>query len=170
MMRPNKTKTAAGFGTVDFLIVAVIILIVVTYAWTAIMQAQRWQAREGAAQQFAGFLERARSDSMRRRAIDARQMAQVTVLNATFYSVTMDENGDGALDVPRVVSLQEQQLTIDGPYPRTFMFDRSGKSVDSFGNAVPATVVTLANRSGKSVVKVSEEGKASAAHLDNNKK
>jgi len=170
MMRPNKTKTEAGFGTVDFLIVAVIILIVVTYAWTAIMQAQRWQAREGAAQQFAGFLERARSDSMRRRAIDARQMAQITVLNATFYSVTMDENGDGALDVPRVVSLQEQQLTIDGPYPRTFMFDRSGKSVDSFGNPVPATIVTFANRSGKSVVNVSEEGKASAAHLDNNKK
>ena len=156
-------RRSAGFATVDFLIVAVIILIVVTYAWTAIVQAQRWQAREGAAQQFASFLERARSDSMRRRATDAKQMAQITVLNEKFYSVTIDENGDGALDVPRVINLQDQELTIGGPYPRTFMFDRNGKSVDNAGNAVPATTVTVGNRSGKSVVKVSDEGKASTA-------
>jgi Tfp pilus assembly protein FimT len=152
-----------GFSTVDFLIVAVIILIVVTYAWTAITAAQRSHTREGAAQQFASFLERARSDSMRRRATDARQMAQITILNETFYSATIDENGDGALDVPRVVSLQDQQLTIGGPYPRTFMFDKSGKSVDSFGNVVQPTSITFGNRSGKSVVKVSDDGKASVA-------
>lgn len=155
------SSRSAGFATVDFLIVAVIVLIVVTYAWTAITAAQRSHTREGAAHQFASFLERARSDSMRRRATDARQMAQINVLNETFYSVTMDDNGDGALDVPRVVNLQDQQLTISGPYPRTFMFDRFGKSVDNAGNAVPATDVTFANRSGKSVVKVSDDGKAS---------
>jgi len=116
-----------------------------------------------AAQQFASFLERARSDSMRRRATDARQMAKIDVLNETFYSVTIDENGDGALDVPRVVDLQNQQLTIGGPYPRTFMFDKSGKSVDSLGNAVPATTVTFGNRGGKSAVTISDEGKASTA-------
>ena len=66
-----------------------------------------------------------------------------------------------AVDVPRVVSLQDQQLAIGGPYPRTFMFDRSGKSVDSVGNAVPATVVTFGNRGGKSAVKISDDGKAS---------
>ena len=161
MKLKTNSGRSAGFATVDFLIVAVIILIVVSYAWTAITQAQRTHTREGAAQQFASFLERARSDSMRRRATDARQMAQITVLNETFYEVTMDENGDGALDVPRVVSLQDQQLAIGGPYPRTFMFDRSGKSVDSVGNAVPATVVTFGNRGGKSAVKISDDGKAS---------
>ena len=161
MKLKTNNRHSGGFATVDFLIVAVIVLIVVTYAWTAITAAQRSHTREGAAQQFAGFLERARSDSMRRRATDARQMAQINVLNETFYSVTMDENGDGALDVPRVVSLQDQQLTIGGPYPRTFMFDRFGKSVDSLGNAVQATSVIFANRGGKSVVKISDDGKAS---------
>src|SRR6185436_152129 len=112
--KPNNIR-ADGFATVDFLIVAVIILIIVTYAWTAVMQAQRWQAREGAAQQFASFIERARSDSMRRRATDTKQMAQVTVLNEGFYSMTIDQDGDGTLDAPHVVSLHEQQLTIDGP-------------------------------------------------------
>ena len=160
--KPNNIR-ADGFATVDFLIVAVIILIIVTYAWTAVMQAQRWQAREGAAQQFASFIERARSDSMRRRATDTKQMAQVTVLNEGFYSMTIDQDGDGTLDAPHVVSLHEQQLTIDGPYPRTYLFDRSGKIVDSSGNPVQPAVVTFANRSGKSVVKVSDDGKASSA-------
>jgi type II secretory pathway pseudopilin PulG len=160
--KPNNRR-AGGFATVDFLIVAVIILIIVTYAWTAVMQAQRWQAREGAAQQFGAFVEQARSDSSRRHATDPRQMAQITVLNETFYSVTMDQDGDGALDVPRVVDLQAQQLTIDGPYPRTYMFDRSGKAVDSSGNPVQQTVVTIGNRSGRSVVKVSDESKAPPA-------
>jgi Tfp pilus assembly protein PilE len=172
-MKPKtNNRRADGFATVDFLIVAVIILIIVTYAWTAVMQAQRWQAREGAAQQFASFVERARSDSSRRRATDARQMAQITVLNESFYSVTIDQDGDGALDVPRVVDLQGQQLTIDGPYPRTYMFDKSGKAVDSSGNAVPQTVVTIGNKSGKSVVKVSDDDKAPAApvQVDNSKK
>ena len=163
MKLKTNSRHCDGFATVDFLIVAVIILIVITYAWTAVTQAQRWQAREGAAQQFASFLERARSDSMRRRATDAKQMAQITVLNEKFYSVTIDENGDGALDVPRVINLQDQELTIGGPFPRTFMFDRNGKSLDNAGNAASATTVTIGNRSGKSVVKVSDDGKASTA-------
>src|SRR6185295_2956098 len=144
-MKPKTNNHRAdGFGTIDFLIVAVIILILATLVGTAVMQAQRWQAREGAAQQFASFVQRARSDSMRRRATDSRQMAQITVLNESFYSVTMDDDGDGALDIPRVVSLQGQQLTIDGPYPRTYLFDRSGKTVDSSGTALQSTMVTFA--------------------------
>src|SRR5580765_7705602 len=110
MKRQVTTNRADGFATVDVMIVAVIILIVVTYAWTAVTQAQRWQAREGAAQQFATFLEKARSDSIRRRAVDTQHMAEVTILNETIYSVRSDENGDGNLDAPRVVNLQEQQI------------------------------------------------------------
>ena len=98
---------------------------------------------------------------MRRRAVDAKQMAEVTILNETFYSVRSDENGDGNLDAPRVVNLQEQQLRIDGPFPRTFMFDRLGNNVDGGGNALKATYVMFGNRSGKSVVTVSDTGKAS---------
>jgi len=160
-MKPKTNNSRAdGFATVDMMIVAVIILIVVTYAWTAVTQAQRWQAREGAAQQFATFLERARSDSMRRRATDTKQMAEVTILNEMFYSVRTDENGDGVLDVPRVVDLKYQQIRIDGPYPRTFMFDRAGKYVENGGNSLSATYVMFGNRSGKSPVKISETGNA----------
>jgi hypothetical protein len=139
----------------------VIVLIVATCAFNAILHAQRAYTLEGAAQQFASYMEQARSDSMRRRATDVRQMAEVTIINAQFYSVRMDEDGDGALDVPRVVNLQEQQLTVEGPYPRTFMFDRAGKSVDTTGNANPPTAVAFANRSAKSIIKISDSGKTS---------
>src|ERR1043165_2567998 len=134
MKRTANLNSHDGFATVDFLIVGVIVLIVATYGWTAISHTLRSHTREGAAQQFSSYLERARSDSMRRRATDIRQMAEVTILNQQYYSVRMDEDGDGALDIPRVVSLLEQQLTVDGPYPRTILFDRSGKSVDSSGS------------------------------------
>ena len=156
----DKINRAEGFATVDFLIVAVIVLIVATYAWTAIMRAHQTSTLEGAAQQFASFLDRARSDSMRRRATDVRQMAEVTILNEQFYTVRMDEDGDGALDVPRVINLQAQKIRIDGPYPRTFLFDRSGRYVDNGGNALSATYVTFGNRSGKSAVKISDTGSA----------
>ena len=161
MKRTTNLNRYDGFSTVDFLIVAVIVLIVGSYAYNAILHAQRTSALQGAAQKFAGYIDRARNDSIRRRAMDVRQMAEVTILNPQFYSVRMDEDGDGALDVPVVVSLQEQQLTIDGPYPRTFMFDRTGNSVDSAGNSNQPTVVSFANRSAKSVVNISETGKTS---------
>ena len=160
MRQPTGSRSVSGFATVDLMIVAVIILIVVTYAWTAVIQAKQWQAREGGAQQFASYLERARSDSIRRRATDVQQMAEVTILNDSFYSVRTDENGDGVLDAPRVVNLQE--LRIDGPFPRTFLFDRSGKYVDRNGNAMKPAYVTFGNRSGKSVVTISEDGKISS--------
>ena len=164
MKTTHKKRADGGFATVDLLIVAVIILIIVSYAWTAMTQLQSWHARSGAAQQFANYLEMARSDSMRRRATDA-QMAQVTILNDNFYEVRLDADGDGVLDAPRVVSLAEQKLMINGPFPRTFMFDSTGKAVDASRNAINATAVTFGNRSGKSAVTVSDTGKATFVEL-----
>jgi len=160
MKAKERMGRASGFAAVDLLIVAVIILIVLTYALTTVSQAQRWQARVGAAQQFANYLETARGDSMRRRAIQTPQMADVTILSDSFYTVRVDANGDGVLDAPRVVSLADQHLTISGLYPTTLMFDSAGKALDVKGNPISATVITFGNRSGKSVVTVSEAGKA----------
>ncbi len=87
-------------------------------------------------------------------------MAQVSVLNERFYTVTLDANGDGVLDAPRVVSLAEQDLTMNGPFPRTFMFNSSGKAFDSSNNLISPTQIIFVNRGGKSAVTLSEVGKA----------
>lgn len=48
-----------------------------------------------------GILEKARVDSLRRHPTASGQMAQVTLINATFYSVTMDADGNGTLAHPK---------------------------------------------------------------------
>jgi len=153
-------KSCEGYSVVDLLIVVVIILTLASYVWTQLIQAQRTQVRSNAAQQLAYYLETARSDSMRRRATEAAQMAQVTLLNETFYAVTLDANGDGMLDAPVVVSLAGQDLAMAGPFPRTFMFNSSGKPVDSSQKSIGAAQIVFANRGGKSAVTVSDMGKA----------
>src|SRR5215468_3861103 len=91
-------KSCEGASVVDLLIVVVIILIIVSYVWTTVIQAQLSHVRSHAAQQLATYMETARSDSVRRRATDSAVMAQVTLLNERFYSVSLDANGDGVLD------------------------------------------------------------------------
>ena len=54
MKTNRKIRADDGFATVDLLIVVVIILIVVSYAWTAMIQLKSWHARSGAAHRVAG--------------------------------------------------------------------------------------------------------------------
>ena len=157
----KRLSSSKGYSVVELLIVLAMVLMIIGYVWTQMTLAQRSHSRSNAAQQFTNYLETARNDSMRRHAMDPSQMAQVTILNDSFYSVTIDANGDGALDAPLVVSLAEQHLTINGPFPRTLMFDRLGKTVDSTQNSISPEAITFTNRSGKSVVKLSDAGKPS---------
>ncbi len=124
------------------------------------MRAQQEQLRVGAAEQFAHYLDTARNDSMRRRAIEVSKMAQLTIINKGFYSVTIDANGDGVLDTPKVISLAGQDVTMNGPFPRTFVFDSTGKMFDANHNPLSPATITFAQGYGKSVVKLSENGKA----------
>src|ERR1051325_7700653 len=158
--RLRNLRSCEGYSVVDFLIVLVIISIVVTYVWTQVIQAQRTQVRSNAAQQFAGYLETARGDSMRRRATEAVQMAQVTVSNDRFYRVITNETVDRVLDPPIVVNLTDQLLTTNGPFPRTFMFNSSGRPLDSSQNPIAPAQIVFANAGGKSAVTLSEVGKA----------
>ncbi len=157
----RRASTSQGFSVLELLIVVVMILIVISYIVTQTIQAQKPLLRTDAAQQFANYLERARNDSMRRHASDVAQMAQVTILNDRFYTVTMDSDGDGVLDAPLVVGLAERHLKVGGPFPRNFMFDWQGRVVDSDQKLVHSPVITLANESGTSVVKLSDIGRPS---------
>src|SRR5438552_18970634 len=87
-----------GFTMLDLLIAATIASIVISYALTQIVNAQTAALRHRAAQEFSSYLERARSDSIRRHATDPRQMARITILTNHSYSVAVDANGDGVID------------------------------------------------------------------------
>jgi hypothetical protein len=142
------------------LMVALIILIVISYTLTTVVRGQKPAMRANAARQLANYLEQARNDSVRRRANAAAQMAQVTILNEKYYSVMLDGNGDGALDTPLVINLNDQRVTLNGPFPRTFMFDLAGKPVDATAKVMQPSPITITNSSGVTTIKVFDSGQA----------
>lgn len=154
----DELSSSRGFSVLELLIAVLLILILVSYAVTTVMRGQKPALRANAARQFVNYLQQARNDSMRRRATVSSQMAKVTILNDRYYCVAVDANGDGDLDTPLLISLVEQRVTFNGPFPRTFTFDAVGKIVDPNGNAIHPSPITLTNSSGASVVKLSDAG------------
>ena len=150
-----------GFSILEVLIVMLMILVVISFTLTSMVRFQKPALRTNATRQFMIYLEQARNDSMRRRATGSSQMAQVTIINDRYYSVTVDANGDGVLDMPLVISLVEQHVTFNGPFPRTFMFNSLGRVVDSNEKVAPPAPITVANSSGASMVKLSDAGQPS---------
>ncbi len=139
----KKVSNRTGFSVLELLIVVTMILVITGFAFMQIARARQVMTRENAARQLAAYLEKARLDSVRRRPTTG-QMAQVSIMNATFYSVTIDSNGDGTVDAPQVFSLPaEANLTFDVPYPRTIYFNWRGRTVDSGGNIANPSLVTI---------------------------
>jgi len=144
----------AGFSVLDMLIVVVIVAIIVTYVLGQIRTIQKPLARTNAAQRLTAYIQNARSDSMRRHASEITRMAQITVVDAQAYNVSLDANGDGTLDPPIFVDLKDQNLRIEGPFPRMYMFDAQGRTVDPSSNPISSASITVFNGSGRSVIDV----------------
>ncbi|HBB89588.1 MAG TPA: hypothetical protein DC047_18435 [Blastocatellia bacterium] len=144
---PN--KDSRGFTVVELLIVVSIVSVVSGFALMQITRARQVMARENAARQFGSYLEKARVDSLRRHPAASAQMAQVSIINATFYSVTIDADGNGTLDPPKVMSLPAgSSLQFNTPYPRTIYFNWRGRTVDAAGNVASPSFITISTTSG----------------------
>lgn len=140
----KKFSNAPGFSVLELLIVVTMISVITGFAFMQIARAHQLMIRANAAQQLAAYLEKARLDSVRRRPTIPAEMAQVAIMNATFYSVTIDSDGNGTLDPPRVISLPaDANLQFDVPYPRTIYFNWRGRTVDSAGNIANPSWVTI---------------------------
>ena len=97
---------------------------------------------------------------MRRNATDLNQMSQVKIFNRRFYSIAIDGDGDGNLDVPLVKSLpQETEVEISGPFPKTYIFNWQGQTVDSQNNSVVPQSIVIGNSSGASAIQFNGDGK-----------
>jgi type II secretory pathway pseudopilin PulG len=167
-LRDAAGRSRNGFSVLELLIVGVMFAVVTAFALIKIVNAQKDITRNHAAQEVANYLERARNDSMRRHAANFAQMAQVTILNDKFYSVTLDANGDGLLDTPIVLSVAERNLSFTGPFPRTFAFDSHGRAFDPQKNKAGTQVITVTNESGASEIEVPEAGRASVSTKEEN--
>jgi Tfp pilus assembly protein FimT len=144
-------RQAAGFSVLELLIVVAMVFVISGFAFMQIVRARQQMTKANAAQQFSAYLEKARVDSVRRHPITAAEMAQVSIVNSTFYTVTLDSDGNGTLDAPRVVSLPAgSNLQFNGPFPRTIYFNWRGRTVDSTTAIVTPGAITISNADGTS--------------------
>jgi type II secretory pathway pseudopilin PulG len=133
----------SGASIVEVLIVLVIISIASTWAFMRIVEAQQATRLASATQELTAYLDKTRQDSIRRHATAVNQMARISITSATSYSVTLDSNGDGVLDPPRVFNFPAGGITFNvAAFPTTIMFNWRGRIVDGAGNQTnnPATI------------------------------
>lgn len=162
-MRPLLTsikKIRRGFSISEGLLVIAMVAVIAGFIVVSLVRANRSVYRTNTAVEIANHLQKARLDSIRRSAKAINQMAQVKIFNRRFYSIAIDGDNDGYLDIPLVMSLAEQSnVEFDGPFPKTYIFDWQGQTVDSQNQRVAPQPVTIGNSSGASAIKFSEEGK-----------
>jgi len=156
-------SNAAGVTVLELLIVIMMITVISGFALMQTVRVRQVMIRANAAQEFVGYLEKARLDSVRRRPLPTTaEMAQLSIVNATYYSVTIDANGDGALDAPKVIGLPvNTDLQFNGTFPRTIYFDWRGRVVNSTGTISPVSTITISSAAyGSTYINVSDDGQA----------
>lgn len=149
---------SAGVTFLDLLIVTMTIAACITLAVPLITSAKKPIGLATAAQEFSSHVQSARSDSKKRHAGSNPPMAYVTIVNPDYYYVVLDGNGDGVLDTPLMVSLTSRQVTVDGPFPRTFYFDWLGRTFDQNQSLMSTPAVRFSSGSGVTTVKFDGAG------------
>jgi len=158
-LTPKKRGNAAGVSAIEVLIVVTMICIVAGFVSFKLIRRSNASQRQGIAVDFAKHLQTARLDSMRRQVKGVDQMAQVKVFNRKSYSIAIDADGDNQLDIPLVMNLPaEQGIEMNGPFPKTYLFDGFGQTVDSLNHRISPEPVTVSNSAGASAIKFSEVG------------
>jgi hypothetical protein len=150
----------AGLSMVELVIVGAMLAVVVGFALVSFVRFGRGVERTSSATEIANWLQKARLDSMKRSVRDVNQMAQVKIFNRRFYSVAIDGDNDGNLDVPLVKSFPESSgVEMEGPFPKTFIFDRLGQTVDMQNQRVSPPVIVIGNSAGANSIRFDKEGK-----------
>jgi Tfp pilus assembly protein FimT len=162
-MRPHFTfhsQKQRGLSVAELLLVVAMISVIAGFAVVSLVRANRPTYRANTAVEIATYLQKARADSMRRNAKDLDQMAQVKIFNRRLYSIAIDDDGDGNLDIPLVKSLPEQTgLEINGPFPKNYIFNSQGQTVDSHNNPIAPQPLSVGDHSGASAITFADDGK-----------
>src|SRR5437762_3317387 len=91
-----------GASLMEMLVVLAIVGVMVAFAVTRMGGSDNNMKRQNIAREFKVDLERARFDSVKRRANVCTNMSRVTINDATSFSVTTDLNQDGTLETAEV--------------------------------------------------------------------
>ncbi|HWN09613.1 MAG TPA: GspH/FimT family pseudopilin [Pyrinomonadaceae bacterium] len=116
-----------GFTMIQVLITVTLVAVVSTFGVMAIGSARASFRLSGSSRELAGYLEKARSNAIRR-----NDATSVTILNANAYTVTMDSDGDGAVET-RTITLQDGVTFDNGSIGTSAVFDWRGRVPNQLG-------------------------------------
>jgi Tfp pilus assembly protein FimT len=138
MMKMRKFNSQSGASLVEILIVLVITVILATFAIAQLGQSKTNLQRQNVARELKINLERARFDSVKRRAANAADMARVTIDSATSFSVSTDLNQNGTIDASDTRQINfgsgDARIVGIGTFPVTISFDRRGHIIVTNGS------------------------------------
>ena len=150
MSKANKQmqRTGGGFSTIELIITATILTIISGVGVMGISRAKASIRLSGAAREYASYVEKARTLSIRNHADDASERATITINDdKTSYTITMDLDGDGDLDT-KTISL-----------PVAFDWrGRTWNTVDGFTTSNAQVSIRLRNSNGAVSVDVTGSG------------
>jgi Tfp pilus assembly protein FimT len=151
-------RATRGFSTAEMLIIVTIVVIISGFGLMGISQAKASIRLSGAAREYAGYIEKARTFSIRSHADDESERASVTINNdQTSYTVTMDLDGDGDMDT-KTINLPEgvSFITVE-----TIAFDWRGRTWNTVGTNTESNAqvsITLKSTAGLVSVGVTGSG------------
>jgi prepilin-type N-terminal cleavage/methylation domain-containing protein len=133
-MQNHLSNRQSGYTLSEILIVLVVLGIVLTFAVAQFGKSSENFGRQNIAREFKVSLERARFDSVKRHANVCSDMSSVTIDSSTSFSVSVDLNQNGHLDLPAET--------------RTITFDTRG-DVNLIGNGVTLPVTIRFDERGR---------------------
>ena len=157
-MKIKNLYSQSGFSLIEVMIVVVLLGILSTIAILNLTSSKTDFQRQRIAREFKVYLERARFDSVKRRAEATNQMAKVTLNSASSFTSLIDLNGDGTLDdatEKREVNfsnISDTEISILDTkliYPITIRFNQRGQVIatdDSPTKKVVNPVFTICSK------------------------
>jgi type II secretory pathway pseudopilin PulG len=151
MKTSNCPRNQAGFSVVEVLIVVVVIMILAAFAVMQFGASAANLERQNVAREFKVNLERARFDSVKRRATGCADMSRVEITGPTPFQLVTDRDQNGTLNPATETTRVDftgagRVLIVDDPaptYPIVFRFDQRGNvSSGSCGSETPADTPT----------------------------
>lgn len=176
-MRFQTKSSQGGFSLFELLIVLIIIGVLTTLALRQLGSSRVDFQRQRIVREFKIYLERARFDSVKRRAEASAERASVVLTNARSFTVSLDFDGDGVMrpEETRIVNFADRSdaiIQVDDDvilnYPVTIAFDRRGlvTATDANGPITPLfTICSDCSDTSPDITRISISSSGTVAEL-----
>jgi Tfp pilus assembly protein FimT len=153
---PNANSSVRGFTTVELIVMALILTIITAFGFVGITKARASVRLSGAAREYASYIEKARIYSIRSHADNAAERATIAINDdRASYDVTMDLDGDGAMNTSTVTL--PSGITFETV--ESISFDWRGRTVSTVGGVTtPNAQVSIRLQSSDDSISIDVTG------------